>query len=74
MPWHIEKSASKCSPSKPWAVVKDSDGSVAGCHETETGAKEQLKALYANDSTDIGVFTCEAIEEAVRDMWSRYGC
>lgn len=47
MPWHIDKT-SKCPASKPWGVIKDSDGSVAGCHPDKEKAKAQLKALYAN--------------------------
>jgi hypothetical protein len=45
MPWHIESDNSKC---KGWAVVKDSDGSISGCHKTKAGAQAQLAALYAN--------------------------
>jgi hypothetical protein len=48
MPWHIGKSED-CPPSKPYAVIKDSDGSVAGCHETESKAKKQLAALYSSE-------------------------
>jgi len=36
-----------CSPGKPWAVVKDTDGSVVACHETKDGALSQIRALYA---------------------------
>lgn len=39
----------KCPRSKPYAVIKDADGSVAGCHETEEAAKRQLAALYASE-------------------------
>lgn len=46
MPWHIEEGYESCSG---YAVVKDSDGSVAGCHETEEAAKKQLAALYASE-------------------------
>lgn len=49
MPWHVAKSA-ECPDSKPWAVIKDSDGTVEGCHETEADANDQMKALYANES------------------------
>lgn len=45
MPWHIGKHES-C---EGFAVIKDSDGSVAGCHESEDSAKEQLAALYASE-------------------------
>ena len=50
MPWHIGRS-DKCPASKPYAVIKDSDSSVAGCHETRTEAKKQMAALYANEPT-----------------------
>jgi HK97 family phage prohead protease len=45
LPWHIDSKNSKCSG---WVVVKDSDGSIAGCHKTKAGAQAQLAALYAN--------------------------
>lgn len=57
MPWSIHKDPGRCSASKPWAVVKDSDGSVVGCHGTEKAAKDQLAALNAAemelDGTDL---------------------
>jgi Escherichia/Staphylococcus phage prohead protease len=48
MPYHIAKSA-QCPTSKPWAVIKDSDGKVMGCHPSHDAAYEQLKALYVHD-------------------------
>jgi hypothetical protein len=48
MPWHVSKS-SECPASKPWAVIKDSNGEVEGCHATKAAANKQLKALYANE-------------------------
>ncbi len=53
MPWHISKDNEGCPDSKPWAVVKDDDGTIAGCHETEAAAKAQLAALYAGDKHSI---------------------
>lgn len=50
MPWHTVHNHAECPVDKPWAVVKDVDGTVAGCHETEAAADEQLAALYASDS------------------------
>lgn len=47
MPWHIVANHSKCT--KPYAVVKDDDGSVSGCHDTRAGAERQLRALYASE-------------------------
>ena len=52
MPWHIGKH----NDCEGFAVIKDDDGSLAGCHETEDEAKAQLAALYASEP--------EATEEA----------
>ena len=47
MPYHIgKKGSSGCSG---YPVIKDSDGKVMGCHDTEEKAKKQLAALYANE-------------------------
>jgi hypothetical protein len=46
MPWHIVNDHPDCSG---YAVVKDSDDSVAGCHKTEAEAKKQMAALYAKE-------------------------
>lgn len=48
MPWHIG-SSEECPDSKPFAVIKDDDDSVAGCHATKAAAEKQLAALYANE-------------------------
>lgn len=48
MPYEIRKGSS-CSDDKPFAVVKQSDGKLMGCHATEVQAKKQLAALYANE-------------------------
>jgi len=48
MPWHVVRGGG-CGGAKPWAVVKDSDGSTVGCHPSEAAAKKQLAALYANE-------------------------
>lgn len=45
MPWHLSDSHPDCSG---WAVVKDSDGSLAGCHDTKAEAQAHMAALYAN--------------------------
>jgi hypothetical protein len=47
MPWHVEKGGGTCAASQ-WAVIKDSDGSTAGCHSTKTKAEAQMAALYAS--------------------------
>jgi hypothetical protein len=48
MPWHIEADNPDCAG---WAVVKDDDGSIAGCHDSEQMAQDQMAALYANEPT-----------------------
>lgn len=53
MPWHVAKS-SECESDKPWAVIKDADDSVVGCHETEESANEQVAALYAEEKASGG--------------------
>ena len=46
MPYHIESDNAEC---QGFAVVKDDDGEVVGCHRTETQALRQIAALYAAD-------------------------
>jgi len=48
MPWSVHKD-DRCPAGKPWAVVKDSDNSLEGCHMTEAEAQDQQAALYANE-------------------------
>lgn len=44
MPYHIESDNAEC---QGFAVVKDDDLEVMGCHRTETQALRQIAALYA---------------------------
>lgn len=44
MPWHVAESTA-CPSSRPWAVVKDEDGSIEGCHPSQEAAGRQLTAL-----------------------------
>lgn len=48
MPWHLDNNHPDCNG---WAVVKDSDNSVAGCHKTKAKALAQMAALYASEET-----------------------
>jgi hypothetical protein len=48
MPWHIQQGGGTCGSSE-YAVIKDSDGSTAGCHPTKAEAEAQMAALYANE-------------------------
>jgi len=45
-PWHIEDDNPDCDG---WAVVKDDDDSIAGCHDSEAEAEAQMAALYAGE-------------------------
>jgi hypothetical protein len=44
MPWSIQHKGDE------WCVIKDSDGSSAGCHATRERALRQQRALYAQES------------------------
>lgn len=52
MPWEIVPDHSECPVSRPWAVVKTDDRSVAGCHPTEADAGRQLAALNAAEEEE----------------------
>lgn len=62
VPWHKVHGHSECSDDRPWAVVKDSDGSVVGCHKTESHADDQLAALYAAEGEHAVTSATEATE------------
>src|SRR5512146_306783 len=49
MPYHKVQGHSGCPSGRPWAVVKDSDGEVMGCHANEDSADRQIAALHANE-------------------------
>ena len=52
MPWHIEDDNPGCSG---YAVVKDDDGEIKGCHRTREAALRQLAALnIAESDTEMG--------------------
>ena len=44
MPWHLENRDGKV------CVIKDADGSVAGCHDSRANAIKQQRALYSNEA------------------------
>lgn len=47
MPWQIKQGAAGC---KGFAVVKESDGSLVGCHPSKSRALAHMKALYASEA------------------------
>lgn len=60
VPWHKVHNHSECTDGE-WAVVKDSDGSVAGCHGSEAEADKQLAALYSSEGDST--VTTEALRK-----------
>jgi HK97 family phage prohead protease len=72
MPWHVAKSAG-CPSSRPWAVIKDADGSVAGCHPTEASANDQLAALYASEAAAGAAAVANASRPPIGEPMQRNG-
>jgi hypothetical protein len=59
MPYHIESDNESCNG---FAVVKDEDGELMGCHRNEDQASRQIAALYAAEDD------AEAESEATHTM------
>lgn len=53
MPYDIRRNYGKCKGSKPFALVKRSDGSVVGCHTSRNRAASQRAALYASEENGM---------------------
>jgi hypothetical protein len=51
MPWRVEPDNAECAAGQ-YAVVKEADGTVEGCHDTREQALEQLAALYASEGVE----------------------
>lgn len=49
MPWHIAADHPSCTARERYAVVKDADGTVEGCHMTRADAEAHMAALYADE-------------------------
>jgi hypothetical protein len=62
MPWHIEDENPECDG---YAVVKDSDGEVEGCHRTRAQAERQLAALNISENRDEDNDIEDEIEELI---------
>lgn len=52
MPYSIRKNHADCPQSKPFAVVKKSDGSKVGCHSSRDSAQRQIAAIEANENSN----------------------
>ena len=46
MPWKVMRNFGSC---RGYAVVKESNLEISGCHETLDAAQAQIKALYASE-------------------------
>jgi hypothetical protein len=62
MPWHIETNNPECSG---YAVVKDDDGEIEGCHRTRREALAQLAALNIAEAE-------RAVEEPIEERQDSY--
>lgn len=51
MPWNIVPDHAQCGEGQ-YAVVKEADGEVEGCHDSEEAAQAQMAALYASEEED----------------------
>jgi len=51
MPWSIVEGDERCDAGE-FAVVKDADNELAGCHATRDEAEAQVAALYASEAAD----------------------
>lgn len=49
MPYHVESDNESCNG---YAVVKDSDGEVMGCHRTQGQAEQQIAAINASEDEE----------------------
>jgi len=67
MPWHIEANNPGCSG---YAVVKDENGEIEGCHRTRGQAERQLAALNIAESEARSPYspTQEMRQEASRGL------
>lgn len=50
MPWSVHQD-DRCPASRPWAVTKDDDDELEGCHATKAAAAKQQAALYASEES-----------------------
>jgi hypothetical protein len=62
VPWHIETNSPECSG---YAVVKDDDGEIEGCHRTRREALAQLAALNIAEAE-------RAVEEPIKERQDSY--
>ena len=59
MPWMVVENHGECGSDEPFAVVKEENGEVEGCHATREEAEDQLAALYASEEDDSERFAAK---------------
>ena len=69
MPWSIVEGDERCDAGE-FAVVKDADNELEGCHATREAAEEQLAALYASEADDDFAATPAALSGRNTVPWS----
>ena len=69
MPYSITEDALDCDG---YAVVKDSDGTVVSCHDTQDDAAEQIVAIEANE-TDMDRANPDDLSTGTRVRWDASG-
>lgn len=52
VPYSIVQDHPDCGADTPWAVTKNADSELMGCHSTEAAAEEQRRVLYAEEGDD----------------------
>lgn len=74
MPYKVTKT-DKCPASKPWGVIKVSDGKLMGCHPTKAKANDQVAAIEANTDEEhrVNSLTDAARRHVVLHAGSQFG-
>lgn len=67
MPYTKVQDSDECPSDSPWAVVKEGDAEVVGCHESEADADDQIAALMAAEKDEDMTVESEALRTAMAD-------
>lgn len=70
MPWHIEADNAQCAG---FAVVKDEDGEVEGCHRTRPQAERHLAALRIVEANDYDDDDDEGVDDDDENLANEIG-
>lgn len=64
MPYSVVSDHPDCA--EPWAVTKDDDGALMGCHETREDAEAQIAAIEIAEAEDESAAAVRALLDSVR--------